>query len=160
MCHCLLYDDTITIVYSAAVQLHYNGNGTRLWILYGCEPVLIFIEYMKRCCVTNRKYVGIGLCLNLNVPSLGIRCTNIITSSQLHTRLLFNYNANDIRLCADVDDDWMYIMDVVILTLDKQKVRCYWFMFELECVIIWCMIHARYHHHNCTLTCYSYTLQW
>ena len=34
-----------------------------------------------------------------------LRCT--ITPSQLHTRVLFNYNGNDIRLCADVDIDWI-----------------------------------------------------
>ena len=51
--------------------------------------------------LTNRTYVGIGACLNLNMPLLCIRCS--MSHLQLHTRLLFNCNGNDMRLCAGVD---------------------------------------------------------
>ena len=96
---------------------------------------------------TNRMYVGmISACLNWNVAFL--RCT--MTPSQLYTRLLFNYNGNDTRLCADVDVDWIW--NGIILALDEQKVRC-WFksMSEFECVIAW---YTSKHHQKCTLACY------
>ena len=116
----------------------------------------------------------IGAYLNLNVSWLGVLCT--MTLSQLHTRLLFDYNDNDERLCANVvliDFGWtvstfvlvhvwsrMYhclVYDTlyptpsqlhtrlllnyngndirlcaIVLTLDEQAVRCNWRMFEVN----------------------------
>ena len=61
-----------------------------------------WINLMVSCWLwTNRWYVGIGLRLDLDMPLLCVRCT--MTRPQLHTHLVFNYNDNDERFCADVD---------------------------------------------------------
>ena len=71
----------IAIAYSSAIQLQWQwyGLGTDVDWIYGT----ILLCWL----LTNSKYVGVGA-----MPRL-----------QLHTHLIFNYNGNVLRLCADVD---------------------------------------------------------
>ena len=82
--------------------------------------------------LTNRKYVGINACLNLNASLPGASCA--MTLSQLRTCPLCNYarvkyHANGSALIL------IEYMERCRLALDEQEVRCYWCMFEFECVI-------------------------
>ena len=45
-----------------------------------------------------------------------------ITPSQLHTRLLFNYNGDGIWTRADVNDDWIW--NCIVLVLDDRTYVC------------------------------------
>ena len=53
----------------------------------------------------------------------------------LHTRLLFNYNGDDIHMTLHWF--WFNIWHVMVFVLDEQEVRYNWCMFEFECVIVW-----------------------
>ena len=121
-----------------------NHNGNDTW---SCRWLIDWIYATVSCWRwTNSQYVGIRACLNLNVSLLGIRCT--MTPSQLHTRLLFNYN--DIRTCADVN----WIWNGIVLALDEQEVRWYWCIFEFECLIALYTVH-----HNIIAIAYSRAIQ-
>ena len=45
-------------------------------------------------------------------------------------------------------------MENVVLALDEQLVRWYWYMFEFECVITWYTMH-----HNAIAIAYSPAIQ-
>ena len=93
----MVHHDSITIVNSPAIEMHYNGNDIRF-----CADIDWIYATVSCWLWTNSWYVGISVCLNVSL--IGIRCT--MTPAHLHTRLLFNYNDNDIRLCFDID--WIY----------------------------------------------------
>ena len=78
---------------------------------------------------------------------------------QLHTRLLFNHDGNDMRLCVDTWC-WLNIWNGVgvMLALDEQEVRWYWYVFQFECAIAWYTMHHERHHDNCTPACRSTTM--
>ena len=62
---------------------------------------------------TNRTYVGIGACLNLNVALLGTRCN--MKASQMYTHILFKHTA--MTICTA-------IRNCIVLPLNEQGVRC------------------------------------
>ena len=74
---------------------------------YACALVLMLIEYILRiyyktilCWLwTDRAYVGISACLNLNMSWLGVQST--MTPSDLHTCLILNYNRNGVLFMVD-----------------------------------------------------------
>ena len=107
----------ITITHSLATQI------TTMAMIYAPALLLMLIEHMERYLIgfgrTGSKCVGIGACLNSNTSLLGVQCT--MTSSQLHTRLLFNCDGNDKRLRADVDVNLIWNGSVFVL--NKQAVR-------------------------------------
>ena len=78
--------------------------------------------------------------------------------SQLHTRLLFNYNDNYVltALCWC----WLNIWNDIVSADNEQPVRWCLCIFEFECVITYFAYDELWHHHNCTLACYANTLQW
>ena len=61
--------------------------------------------------------------------------------SQSHTRLLFNYNGNNIRVGFERTDGTLVLMHVWIW-------MCHCFVYD-----------APWHHRNCTLACYSTTMK-
>ena len=77
--------ETIAIANSSAIQTHCNGASTLMLMEHIIWNDIVLFFW------TNRKYVVIGACLNLNVSLLGVRCT--LTHSQLHNRLLLKYTA-------------------------------------------------------------------
>ena len=108
MCHCVIYDTpwhamAPSQLYTRLPPFNYNGNDILLCACIDVDWIWICIMWALDE-QTVRWYIG--ACLNVNVSLLGFRCTMI--PSQLHTRLLFNYNDNDIRPCACIDVDWIY----------------------------------------------------
>ena len=143
MCYCLLgvpctMTRSVTFAYSSAIHTH-NGDGT--WhMAHGSVLILMLIEYMNRCRVgfwrTERTLVLVHVWIWMCHYCFGIRCT--MTPSQLHARLLFNYNGIDVRLCADVDVDWIHMERYRVgfgWAAVVVSVRWYWQIFEFECVI-------------------------
>ena len=57
----------IAIAHSPAIEIHYNGNDIQL-----CANVDAIYGMVSCWFWTNRRYVSIGACLNLNVLILGI----------------------------------------------------------------------------------------
>ena len=127
-------------------QLH-----TRLLFKHA-TMTLMLIEYMERYRV-GFGWTGSTLALNLNVSLLSIRST--MTPSQLHTRLLFKYNANDIR--PALRWCWLNIWICIVLALDEQLVSWCWCTFEFECIITCCTIN---HGTNAIAHSPAIQLQW
>ena len=82
-----------------------HGSALLLMLIAYIHCVYIMKRYRVGFGRTDRKLASIGACLNLNVSLLGVRCT--MAPSQLHIRLLFNYNGNgnDMLLCTHADVD-------------------------------------------------------
>ena len=108
---------------------------------------------------TNRMYVGIGACLNLNLSLPGVRCAMI--RSQLHTQLLFKRTTRRWHMAhdsthADFDVDWIY-----------GTVSCWLWMAASTSVLVhvWIQVchslvyDAPWHNHNYVPACYSNKLQ-
>ena len=94
-CICLLAccSITMTMVYNirlcAGVDIH--------WM---CETVPCWIRTDRKC-----------VCMSVSLNVISRYEMHYITPSLLlRTHLLFKYNGNDTRLCADVDADWIYGM--------------------------------------------------
>ena len=126
----------------------YNGTGndTRpcLDVDIDCINGLISCWHL-----TNRQYVIIGACLNLDVSLLGFLTDDTIAIAYSPGIQIY-YNGDGILLCANFDWIWD---DGVMLVLTEQQVRWYWCIFEFEFVIAW--VHARRHHRDYILICYS-----
>ena len=129
MCHCLIWCTMKPSQLQTRLVFDYNGNDVWLsadvdWI-YGTESCWLW---------TNRKYVVIGACLNLNdVSLLVIRC--ILTQNE-HS---LGCNDDDICRRGDVHVDQM--CNGIVPALDEQTVRRCWCLFEFECVIAWYTMH-------------------
>ena len=103
----------------------------------------------------NRKYVGIGACLNMNVPLHGIVYNAVyIAPSELHTRLLLNYNNNGIRLLMLIK--YVGRCHVGFGRTERTSVLVYGWIW----LCYYVLYDARSYCCNCTLACYSNTLQW
>ena len=119
-----MHHDTIAITHSHDIQIHDNDNDT--WL---CADVNVDWIYgmVSSWLWANSAYVGFSVRLNLDGSLLGIRFT--MTSSQLHTRVIFKYTAitmtNDSSkwLCAGVNVDWIW--NGIMFALDEQIVRWY-----------------------------------
>ena len=160
----------------------FNYNDNEIWL---CADVYLIYGTLSCWIRTTSEYVGIGVCLNLNVSLLGVPYTMI--PSQLHIFLLLYYNGNDVPLCADADVDSINIFciwNVVVLPLDEQKVRWYALVYvwidvglNSNVSLVYCMIHhdsieialltavqLQWQWHTalrwCALTCCSNTQQW
>ena len=108
---------------------------TTMAMTHGSARMLMLIEYVRVSCRlwTNRKYIDIGECLNLNLSLCGVWCK--MTIAIAHSPVIeIHYNGNGLYLYADavVQSIW----NGIILTLDEQKVRWYWYMFEFQYVSI------------------------
>ena len=156
-CNCIVYD---------ADWHHRLHTHTHLLIKYttmamAFDSALISLAYMERYRVGFGRPVGTLVLVHVWIWMCHyclVWCA--VTPSQLHTHLLCKYNGNDIRFCADLDFDWMHgtisrwrwtnrgyvgIDACVNLNVSLLDIRVY---------------DTTWNHYNCTLTCYSNTLQW
>ena len=108
--------------------------------IYGMVPCRLW---------TNRKYVDISVCLNLNVSLFGVWRT--MTPSQLHAYLLFKYMTTAMAMTHGFVLMLILVeyMERYLVDFARKACTWYWCLFELECVIAWYTM--RYH--NCILAC-------
>ena len=152
MCHCLVYDAptmTTSHLYTRLLfelQLQWQTGLCWCWCWLNIWNGVMWVW-------TNRKYVSIGSCSNLNVSLLRIRCTMI------HTRLLLKYTT-----MAMIYNSALMLM--LIEYMERYRVGFGWTASTLVLVHVWiqlchCLVYnALWHHRNYTFTCHWNTLQW
>ena len=81
----------------------------------------------------------------------------IITRYTMH--LLWRYNDNYTRLCADVRVDWIHGTVYILLALNEQEVRWYWCMLEFECDMCHLLLGIRCTYYDTIAIAHSPALQ-
>ena len=153
MCHYLVYRSSYNALnnckiacYSTTMAMIYIRIRTDVDSIYGTVSCWLW---------TNRLYVGIGACLNLKVPLLGVRCN--MTPSQLHTHLLLKYTTMAMTY-------GYALMLMLIEYMQRYRVGFGRTVCTLVLVHVWirichCLAYdALWHNRNCTLACYSTTM--
>ena len=158
--------ETITIAHSTIMTMTYGF-------------ALMLIEHMERCCIgfgrTGSMLVLVHVWIRMCHCLVYVRCT--MTQSQLHTRLLFNYNGNCTRLCTGVNVAWMYGtqwqmaarccwlnvwngISSCCLWANRRYVGEHWCIFESECVFTWCTLRHEVHYRDYTHHAIQIQWQW
>ena len=140
-----MHHDTISIAHPPAFQIQWQLHTIRrcgdVDRIYGTAWYWLW---------TNRMYVDIGACLNLNVTLLDIRCTMI--RSQLHTHVLSKYTImamayGSVLMLIEYMERYRVGFGRTGSTLVLVHVgiwMCHYLVYD-----------APWHHRNYTLACYS-----